>query len=170
MASSPGREAVYCSANAILAGGMLRKISGEPLPELFDRLIARPLQMSTYRLNLTLAGELYTAGGGYFRPRDYMKLAQVMLNGGTWHGKRIISRAWVQKSSASLYDLTPRQQYGYFWNTSNYDFKGRKIRAIFAAGNGSQIFLEIPTSIWWSRSSSTEMSSAPSFLETSGLI
>jgi CubicO group peptidase (beta-lactamase class C family) len=144
MASAPGDKIVYCSANAILAGGVLRKVTGEPLTDLFDRWVARPLQMGSYHVNLTPAGELYTAGGGHFLPRDFMKLAQVMLNGGTWRGKRIVSRDWVRKSGAPLHVLSPEQQYGYFWNTAELKWKGRTVHAVFAAGNGSQIFLEIP--------------------------
>jgi CubicO group peptidase (beta-lactamase class C family) len=123
---------------------MLRKISGEPLTDMFDRLIGRPLQMGTYHLNLTPAGEFYTAGGGYFRPRDFMKLAQLMLNGGTWNGHRIISADWARKSGAPLYDLSAQQQFGYFWNSAVYPWKGRQVRAVFAAGNGGQISMAIP--------------------------
>lgn len=144
MSDKPGDRIVYCSANALLAGGVLRKISGEPLPELFERLVARPLQMGSYHLNLTPAGELYTAGGGYFTPRDFMKLPQMMLNGGTWNDRRIVSADWVRKAGAPLHNLSPQQQYGYFWNSTNYHWKGHTVRAVFAAGNGSQIFMEIP--------------------------
>jgi CubicO group peptidase (beta-lactamase class C family) len=144
MDRTPGEKIVYCSADALLAGGVLRRLAGEPLPELFERLIARPLKMGPYHYNLTPAGEGYTAGGANFRPRDYMKLAQLMLNRGVWGGKRILSREWVSKASAPLYDLAPVQQYGYFWNSSLYPWKGRKVRAVFAAGNGGQIFMEIP--------------------------
>jgi CubicO group peptidase (beta-lactamase class C family) len=144
MASAPGEKIVYCSANAILAGGVLRTMAKEPLTDLFDRWIARPLQMGRYHVNLTPAGELYTAGGGHFLPRDFMKVAQVMLDGGTWHGRRIVSRDWVRKSGEPLHALSPEQQYGYFWNTAEYNWKGRTVHAVFAAGNGSQIFLEIP--------------------------
>lgn len=144
MDRTPGEKIVYCSADALLAGGVLGKVAGEPLPELFDRLVARPLKMGPYHLNLTPTGELYTAGGSYFRPRDFMKLAQLMLNQGKWGGRQIVPLDWVRKSGAPLFDLSPVQRYGYFWNVADYPYKGRKVRAVFAAGNGGQIFLAIP--------------------------
>jgi CubicO group peptidase (beta-lactamase class C family) len=144
MDRTPGEKLVYCSADAVLAGGLLRKAAGEPLPELFERLVARPLQMGPYYLNLTPTGEAYTAGGSYFRPRDFLKLAQLMLNEGTWGGRRIVSREWVRKAATPLHALNAHQQYGYFWNVSEYPWKGRKVRAVFAAGNGGQIFMAIP--------------------------
>jgi CubicO group peptidase (beta-lactamase class C family) len=140
----PGEKIVYCSADALLAGGVLRRLAGEPLPELFERLIARPLRMGPYHYNLTPAGEGYTAGGAAFRPRDFLKLPQLMLNQGLWDGKRILSADWVRKAGSPLFDLYPGQQYGYFWNSVAYPWKGRKVRAVFAAGNGGQIFMAIP--------------------------
>ena len=140
----PGEKIVYCGADPHLAGGVLSKAVGEPLPELFDRLIARPLRMGPYHLNLSPTGEPYLGGGGYFRPRDFMKLPQLMVNGGTWEGRRIVSRAWALRTTAALRDLSPTQQYGYLWNSHEYPWKGRRVRGFFAAGNGGQIFMGVP--------------------------
>jgi CubicO group peptidase (beta-lactamase class C family) len=100
--------------------------------------------MGPYHYNLTPAGEGYTAGGAAFRPRDFLKLPQLMLNEGMWGGERILSREWVRKAGSPLFQLYPDQQYGYFWNSAVYSWKGRKVRAVFAAGNGGQIFMAIP--------------------------
>jgi CubicO group peptidase (beta-lactamase class C family) len=142
--SAPGEKIFYCSAEPNVAGGMLAKIAGQPQAVLFERLIARPLQMRTYHLWLNPSGEAYGGGGHRFVPRDFMKLAQLMVNDGRWNGKQIVSREWTRRSTAPLRDLTPTQQYGYLWNSVAYDYNGRKIRAFFAGGNGGQIFMGIP--------------------------
>lgn len=144
MLTAPGDTIVYCSIEANLAGGMLRKIAGEPLPEMFYRLVARPLQMSNYHLLLSPTGEAYGAGGHHFLPRDFMKLAQLMVDDGRWNGRQIISRDWARTSGSALRNLTTSQQYGWLWNSVEYPYKGRKVRAFFAAGNGGQIFMGIP--------------------------
>lgn len=144
MASTPGEKIVYCSAVANLSGGVLRKIAGEPLPDLFYRLIAKPLQMGTYHLLLTPTGEAYGGGGHHFLPRDFMKLPQLMVNGGKWNGKQILAKDWTEKSGAALRDLSTNQQYGYLWNSVKYPYKGKKVHAYFAGGNGGQIFMGIP--------------------------
>lgn len=41
-------------------------------------------------------------------------------------------------------DLTPTQQYGYLWNSVEYSYKDRKVRAFLAGGNGGQVFMGIP--------------------------
>jgi CubicO group peptidase (beta-lactamase class C family) len=144
MKTAPGDTIVYCSIEPNLAGGMLRKISGEPLPEMFYRLVAKPLRMSHYYLPLTPTGEAYGGGGHAFVPRDFMKLAQLMLNEGRWNGRQIISREWARKSGSALRNLTTTQQYGWLWNSVEYPYRGRTVRAFFAGGNGGQISMGIP--------------------------
>jgi CubicO group peptidase (beta-lactamase class C family) len=107
-------------------------------------LIARPLRMRTYHLLLQPTGEAYGGGGHHFMPRDFMKLAQLMVNGGRWGGRQILSLDWARKSTAALRDLSPAQQYGWLWNSAEYSYDGKKVRGFFAAGNGGQIFMGIP--------------------------
>ena len=141
---APGERIVYCSIEPNLAGGMLERIAGEPLPELFHRLVARPLGMENYHLFLQPTGEAYGGGGHHFTSRDFLKLAQLMMDGGRWQGRRITSRDWARRSTAPLRDLTPRQQYGWLWNGMRYPYGGRTVQAFFAGGNGGQIFMAIP--------------------------
>jgi CubicO group peptidase (beta-lactamase class C family) len=144
MLTAPGDTIVYCSIEPNLAGGMLRKIAGEPLPEMFYRLVARPLQMQNYHLFLSPTGEAYGGGGHQFVPRDFLKLAQLMVNQGRWAGRQIISRDWALRSGSALRNLSKIQQYGWLWNSLEYPYQGRTVRAYFAGGNGGQIFMGIP--------------------------
>lgn len=144
MAAAPGERIVYCNQSPHLAGGVLARIAREPLPELFDRLIGRPLQMERYYLQLTPTGAAYGGGGHHFRPRDFLKFAQLMVNDGRWNGRQIFSGDWARRSGARLRDLSPTQGYGYLWNSHEYPYRGRTVHAFFAAGNGGQIFMGIP--------------------------
>ncbi len=144
MAWNNGDKIVYCSMKPNLAAGMLEKIAGEPLPELFYRLIAKPMRMGNYHLFLQPTGEAYGGGGHRFTTRDFLKLPQLMVNDGRWEGRQIISQDWVRRSTAALRRLTPTQTYGYLWNSVEYPYKGRKVHAYFAAGNGGQIYLGVP--------------------------
>jgi CubicO group peptidase (beta-lactamase class C family) len=141
--SAPGEKIFYCSTEPNLAGGMLAKVAGEPQFVLFNRLLAEPLKLNNYYLGLR-DGDLYGGGGSRFTPRDFAKMAQLMLNEGRWGGKQIVSREWVRQSGAPLRNLGTTQQYGFLWNSQEFDYKGRKVRAVFAGGNGGQVSLEIP--------------------------
>ncbi|HKD11767.1 MAG TPA: serine hydrolase, partial [Thermoanaerobaculia bacterium] len=100
LAAAPGDVFAYCSGAVNLVGGIVRNTTRTWLPEYFDRFLARPLAMRTYHMNLMPTGEGYMGGGLHIRPRDELKLGQVYLNGGVWNGKRIVSRKWVQESTA----------------------------------------------------------------------
>ena len=123
---------------------MLEKIAGEPLPEMFYRLVAKPLRMSNYHLFLQPTGQTYGGGGHHFTTRDFMKLTQLFLNDGKWEGRQIVSREWARKSSTALRSLSPVQTYGYLWNSVKYPYRGRKLHAYFPGGNGGQVYIGIP--------------------------
>jgi CubicO group peptidase (beta-lactamase class C family) len=144
LVSAPGDKVYYCSTEPNLAGGMLARIAGEPLPELFDRLVARPLGMGTYHLVLQPSGEAYGGGGHQFLPRDFLKMAQLLANGGRWNDRQVLPPDWLRRITASLRDMGSTQQYAYLWNSVEYPRGDGKVRAFFAGGNGGQIFMAIP--------------------------
>ena len=62
-------------------------------------------------------------GGIYWLPRDFMKLGQVMLNGGSWNGQRIVSSDGARRATAPLENLR-KLQYGYLWWSITYPYRG----------------------------------------------
>jgi CubicO group peptidase (beta-lactamase class C family) len=88
MAHDPGTHYAYCSANINLLGAALTTASGEWLPALFDRSVARPLQFGSWYWNVMPNGEGYLGGGAFVRPRDFLKLGQTFLDGGLWNRER----------------------------------------------------------------------------------
>ncbi len=138
-----GVTATYCSMKPYTAGKVLERVAGRPLPELFDELIAKPLDYGHYYLFATPLGDVYFGGGHRFVARDYLKLPQVYLDGGVWRGRRIFSKAWVEQSSRPRYQLGSRQ-YGYLWWEKDYEYRGRTIQAFMQLGNGSQNAIFIP--------------------------
>lgn len=143
MASDPGEKAVYCSANPNLALGVLARATGESPLATFDRLLAGPLQIRRYGWPLDPAGNPYGGGGVQLLPRDFMKLGQLMLDGGTWQGRRILGEDFVARASSSLYHLR-NVTYGYLWWGIDYPYKDRTVHAFYAGGAGGQAVMVIP--------------------------
>jgi CubicO group peptidase (beta-lactamase class C family) len=135
--------AVYCSMKPYLAGLMLEKVSGRILPDLFQDLLAKPLDFQRYYLGVTPLGQVYFGGGTRVVARDFLKLPQVYLNGGTWHGRRIMTKEWVERSIQPRYKIGSRR-YGYLWWIKDYTYRGRTIQAYMQLGNGSQNAIFIP--------------------------
>ncbi|MEM7430295.1 MAG: serine hydrolase [Pseudomonadota bacterium] len=143
MAHEPGERGIYCSANTNLIGAVLSESTGFELIDLFSDLLAEPLGIDTYYLGLQPTGEPYLGGGSRWLPRDFMKLGQVMLNGGTWDGWRILSEEWVEASTSPQIKIGDRD-YGYQWWINHYPYKDGTVSAFFAAGNGGQIVMGVP--------------------------
>jgi CubicO group peptidase (beta-lactamase class C family) len=155
MAREPGSLSFYCAGGPNLIGGMLEKITGKTDQELFDTLVAKPLQFGPYHMNLDPSGNAYFGGGMHLLPRDFMKFAQLLLDGGIWHGKRILPREFAQQAIATQTHIDQRhpaqqpgyiaRKYGYLIWVNDYPYKGRTIEAFFLAGNGGQIVMGVPT-------------------------
>ncbi|MEZ5427524.1 MAG: serine hydrolase [Pyrinomonadaceae bacterium] len=143
MIRRPGEKAVYCSGGANLIGDVVARGTGRSLPELFGNLLAEPLQIKRFYMNLTPTGDAYMGGGIRFLPRDFMKFGQLHLDGGKWKGRQIISKDWAEKATSPLYELRD-YKYGYLWWVTDYPYKNRTVRAFFAGGNGGQVVIGIP--------------------------
>ena len=159
MQNEPGARYAYCSGGMNLVGGALTAATGAWLPALFDRTVARPLQFGPYAWNLAPDGEGYLGGGSRLRPRDLLKIGQMYLDGGVWRGRRIVSKAWVARSTAPIVTIneqttgldteTLHNTYfggadGYAWHTFDVTVGGRTYREYEAAGNGGQILAVVP--------------------------
>ena len=144
MVRDPGTKAVYCSASINLAGGAVAGAARAWLPAFFAQHVAVPLQMQRYALNLTPTGQMYLGGGAYVRPRDFLKIGQVFLDGGTWHGRRIVPRDWVARSWTARRALGPGDGYGYAWHVRAFAAGARTYRDYEAQGNGGQVLAVFP--------------------------
>ncbi|HKR24840.1 MAG TPA: serine hydrolase domain-containing protein, partial [Allosphingosinicella sp.] len=159
-AHPPGTRYAYCSGNMNLVGAALTQASGTWLPELFDQLVAEPLQFRGWHWNLMPTGEGYLGGGAYVLPRDLIKLGQTFLDGGVWNSRRIVDAEWVARSTAQAIEITPAttgldgeafgNSYGpggadgLAWHLGTVPAGGRTYRAYNASGNGGQILVVVP--------------------------
>lgn len=143
LVTPPGQNAVYCSASPNLALGMAGRAAHENPLSLFDRLIAGPMTIRRYEWGLDPAGNPYGGGGPNLLLRDFIKLGQLMLNGGTWEGRRILSEPFAARASSPLYHLR-KIYYGYLWWIEDYPYKDRTVRAFSARGAGGQTVTVVP--------------------------
>lgn len=139
-----GDKAVYCSAGINLLGAVVAKATGAWLPDFFRRTVGDPLQMRDYHINLMPSGDAYLGGGIYMRPRDLLKLGQLYLDGGRWHGQRIVDAAWVDASTKHHSAFTPDHGYGYGWHLHTMTVAGHAYREYAAEGNGGQFVIVVP--------------------------
>jgi len=143
MAYNPGEKSIYCSTNANLVGAVIAKAARAPLTDLFERLVARPMQFGRYAFGLQPTGEPYFGGGWLIQPRDFLKLGQLITGDGMWRGKRILSHDFVTRASSPLYQLG-RRKYGYLFWVDERAYNDRTVREVLVLGNGGQIVMAVP--------------------------
>ena len=144
MVREPGEAGVYCTAGINLIGGVLRKATGISLPRFFQEEFAEPMDISYYQMNLSPTYRGYMGGGIRLRPRDFLKLGQLFLDGGIWNGRRIVSEEWVRESFKPHASLYEGDDYGFAWWRRSYEVSGQTIDTYFASGNGGQLLFVVP--------------------------
>lgn len=140
----PGTRYAYCSGAINLVGGIIRQTTNTWLPEFFEQRLARPLQIERYAINLMPTGEAYSGGGIYMRPRDLLKLGELHLRGGVWNGARVVSKRWIDESTAHRIAVPNGSSDGYGWHRHTLRVGGRTYQEYEANGNGGQFLIVVP--------------------------
>jgi CubicO group peptidase (beta-lactamase class C family) len=144
MMHAPGERAEYCSGTINLVGAMLEPALGW-IPAAWHDGLARPLQITRFAMNLMPTEQGYLGGGVHLRARDFAKLPQLYLNGGSWSGASILRPAWVTRSIEPRVSIHAPRDYGYAWWQITYRVDGVDYPAFFASGNGGQLAIAIPS-------------------------
>lgn len=159
MLHEPGERYAYCSGSANLVGASLSTFGKASVHELFDRLIAQPLNFGPYHWALAPNGEGYLGGGAYMRPRDILKVGALYTSGGVWNGQQVIDKDWVRESSRPRVAISPamtgmtQEQFennyfggsqAYIWRVDTVAAGKRRYDSYEASGNGGQLLIIVP--------------------------
>ena len=151
MADQPGTRGHYCSGNVAVAGRIVERVSGMPLPAFARQHLFTPLGIRgrDWKWNYTLkASNAATFSQIYLRPRDMLKLGVLFQQQGRWNGRRIVSRDWVERATKQ-WSIVGDQPYGYYWwhQWVNADTPAgpRRVDMIVASGNGGQKIYLVPS-------------------------
>ncbi|TFH89523.1 serine hydrolase domain-containing protein [Vibrio ouci] len=80
------------------------------------------------------------AGGAYLRPRDMLKLGQLVAQKGQWHGEQIVSEQWIDQSVKGYVSTgVGPHSYGYYWWTSDAFVDGTVYPITYGLGYGGQV-------------------------------
>ncbi|TIS63839.1 serine hydrolase [Mesorhizobium sp.] len=97
LAEPHGRTFRYRSPNSDLLGILLERASGQRFAELMHEKLWLPLgATSEASVTVDSEGTARTAGGISVTPRDLAQVGEMMRQGGTANGRRIVPEAWVR--------------------------------------------------------------------------
>ena len=142
--TAPGSTYSYCSAGINMAGSVIGQATGRWLPRLFESALARPMSFGAYGINLMPSGEAYSGGGMRIRPRDLLKFGQLYLDGGRWHGVRLVPASWVRTSTEHVISRPDSSDDGFGWHRHVVTAGGRRFQTYEASGNGGQFLVVVP--------------------------
>ncbi len=131
VAYMPGSSFSYNSMNTYILARIIVERAGRSLTDLVRERILNPLGISNFFWEIGPEGIEKGGWGVFMSIESWAKLGQMMLTGGIFDGKRILSEAWV-KESTSTHMVTPDMvgpyNYGYqLWvsrKSDNFLFNG----------------------------------------------
>jgi CubicO group peptidase (beta-lactamase class C family) len=142
----PGEHFEYVSPNTDLLAGVIKTATGMHADEFAATYLFAPLGISTYDWDKNRKnGYPLMDGTLELLPRDIAKIGFLMLSGGVWQGKRIVSESWIDESTRAHITTKGPEYYGYLWWKGQAKVNDEYIEIIFASGIGSQFIVIIPT-------------------------
>jgi CubicO group peptidase (beta-lactamase class C family) len=138
-----GQEFSYNTGALTLVSAIIRKAAERPLDEFAREALFEPLGITGEEW-MRVKGDADAGGGLRLRPRDMAKIGQLILAGGRWNDRQVVSRDWIETSTAPKIEATGGLFYGYLWWLGRSLLNGREIQWIMAAGRGLQTIRVVP--------------------------
>lgn len=142
-AAPPGQEFFYNTGALTLVSAIVRKATGRPLDEFARTELLKPLGITDFEWS-RVKGDTDAGGGLRMRPRDMAKIGQLVLAGGRWNDRQIVSRDWIETSTTSKIKATDDQHYGYLWWLGRARANVGVVNWIGALGRGGQSIRIVP--------------------------
>jgi CubicO group peptidase (beta-lactamase class C family) len=138
-----GQEFFYNTGALRLVSAIIHRVTGRLLDEFARETVFDPLGITRFEWDRA-RGETDAGGGLRLRPRDMAKIGQLVLAGGRWSGRQIVSKSWIEASTASKIKATEDQFYGYLWWLGRSRINERMVHWIGALGRGGQSIRIVP--------------------------
>ena len=155
MKDDPGLNFSYTSCEPLLLGAAITKAADQSIMEFSKKHLFDPLDITDYRWTISPDGYGMTAGSFFMKPRDMIKIGELVLREGAWGEESIISTPWIHTSTRCLtpidYSFTrysrmdnaqvQTSRYGYYWYKERLRYQGIDTDVLFASGNGGQYIM-----------------------------
>jgi CubicO group peptidase (beta-lactamase class C family) len=137
-----GQEFFYNTGALALMSAIIRKATGRPLDEFARENLFEPLGITPVEWDRR-KGDTDAGGGLRLRPRDMAKIGQLVLAGGRWNNRQVVSKSWIETSTTPKIKNTDGS-YGYLWWLGRSLLNGREVHWIAALGRGGQSIRIVP--------------------------
>jgi CubicO group peptidase (beta-lactamase class C family) len=143
IAEPPGTTFKYSAASAQTIARLLRQVTAQPIDALARTTLFEPLGITDFEWRITRSGEPLASGGLWLRPRDALKIGQLVLNRGAWHGRQVVPAGWIDAATSS--EGSHSVFYGYQFWLGHSPFRESTVAWAAAAGRGGQRIYIVPS-------------------------
>ncbi len=150
LAHEPGTRFNYSSGTANLLSRLYTETLGSPQAAYDDFIEAvfKPMAFQNAVFETDASGVFMGSSYFYASARDWARMGQLMLNGGTINGKRIVTENWVARATSPNGSMNSKA-YGYQWwlnrGNENYRFQAFPEDMYYANGNRQQLVMIFPS-------------------------
>jgi CubicO group peptidase (beta-lactamase class C family) len=143
VAAPAGQEFFYNTGALTLVSAIIRKATGRPFDEFARATLFEPLGITSVEWK-RIKGDTDAGGGLRLRPRDMAKIGQLVLAGGRWNGRQIVSKGWIEASTTRKIEATDGLSDGFLWWLGRSLRNGRETNWPAALGRGGQSIRIVP--------------------------
>jgi CubicO group peptidase (beta-lactamase class C family) len=140
MDTLPGSKYAYSSANSIILSEIIKNTTGQNIAEFARKNLFEPLGIKEFEWS-SRNGIYDSYGGLLLKPRDISKFGLLHLNKGTWNGKTIINKEWIEETFFPYIEIKHPFYSCYQWQMVKTDLG---FDVWFIPGNGGQIINIVP--------------------------
>lgn len=113
--AEPGTRWIYSGGSVAVIGALIARGTGKSLPDFAREALFDPLGIDAFEWISGADGVPSAASGLRLRPRDLLRIGELMLNQGEYQGRRIISREWIEASLKPAIGTGDGLDYGRLW-------------------------------------------------------
>lgn len=149
----PGRHWIYNGGATALLGHLIANGTGQSLPDFARAHLLAPLGITAFEWAAGQDGVPSAASGLRLTPRSTALIGQLLLAGGSWDGRQIVPKAWIDAALAPRVAADEARSFGYHWYAGHFGLQprpGAKFRQTRmekwwgAFGNGGQRIFVLP--------------------------
>jgi CubicO group peptidase (beta-lactamase class C family) len=134
----------YDNGLPTLMGYLITRSVEQPLEAFADRHLFSRLGIKKYRWTRLSDGQPLAAGGLFLRPRDLVKLGQLVLDKGRWREASIVSEDWIDIATQQM-TRAEDYPYGAYWHLGGHNRSLIAEDSILGLGQGGQVLAIIPS-------------------------
>jgi len=137
--SQPGVSWKYNGGTTQLLAAIIEKATGKKVDQFAKEYLFQPLDIKQFEwVKYPDTDQPAAASGLRLRSRDLLKFGLLYNNNGTWNGKQIISKEWIEESFRSHVQRPDGGAYGYQFWLHNDTIDNKHILIVACIGNGDQ--------------------------------